>query len=137
MKFRNASVISITMAHVLTWIVVLFLVIGPVYQGTSVTAVASGEIPNEPTKTTATLIQVNGWGVLPILLVPVVLTGLALLTVLKTDAGQTRRKMRVWVLAVVLLVFCLLGSFSIGIFYLPSALLLVLSGILVTLGRGG
>ena len=74
---------------------------------------------------------------LPILLVPVVLTGLALLTVLKTDAGQTRRKMRVWVLAVVLLVFCLLGSFSIGIFYLPSALLLVLSGILVTLGRGG
>ena len=109
-------------AHVLAWLVVLFLAIGPVYQGASVTAVAPGEIPNEPTRTTATLIQVNGWGVLPILLVPAALTGLALLTVLKTEAGQTRRTVLVWVLAALLLVFCALGSFSIGIFTfrLPS-----------------
>jgi hypothetical protein len=136
LKLRDAAVISIIVAHVLAWLVVLFLVLGPVYQGTYVIEAAPGEIPGKPTRSTATLIQVNGWGVLPILLVPAALTGLALLTVLKTGAGQTRRTVVVWVLASLLLVFCALGSFSIGIFYLPSALALVLSGILVSLRRG-
>ena len=92
---------------------------------------------NEPTKTTATLIEVNGWRVLPILLVPAALTGLALVTILKTNAGQTRRRVFVWAPAVLLLGFCILGSFSIGIFYLPSALALVLSSILVSRSRRG
>ena len=65
-------------AHVLAWVVVLGLVFGPVYQGESVTAAAPGAPASEPTKTTATLIEVNGWRVLPILLVPAALTGLAL-----------------------------------------------------------
>ena len=89
------------------------------------------------TKTTATLIEVNGWRVLPILLVPAALTGLALVTVLKTNAGQTRRRVLVWAASVLLLGFCILGSFSIGIFYLPSALALVVSSILVSRSRRG
>ncbi len=137
MKRHNAAVVSTGIAHALAWVVVLGLVFGPVYQGVSVTAAAPGAPANEPTKTTATLIEVNGWGVLPILLVPAALTGLALLTVLRTNSGQTRRRVLVWVPAVLLLGFCILGSFSIGIFYLPSALALVLSIILVSLTRGG
>ena len=133
MKRRNAPVISIVVAHALAWIVALGLVFGPVYQGMSVTAVAPGDIAGEPIKTTATLIDVNGLRVLPLLLAPVVMTALALLAVLRTDAGQTRRKVLVWVLAVLLLGFCVLGSFSIGLFYLPSALALIIMGISTSL----
>ena len=135
MKRHNAAVVSTGIAHVLAWVVVLGLVFGPVYQGVSVSAVAPGAPANVPTKTTATLIEVNGWSVLPILLVPAALTGWALLTILKTNAGQTRRRIIVWVASVLLLGFCILGSFSIGIFYLPSALALVLSSILVARSR--
>ena len=135
MKRRDAAVISTGIAHVLAWVVVLWLVFGPVYQGVSVTPVAPGEVASQPTRTTATLIEVNGWRVLPILLVPAALTGLALITVLRTDAGQTRRRVLVWIPAVLLLGFCILGSYSIGIFYLPSALALVVSSILVSRSR--
>ncbi len=137
MKRHNAAVVSTGIAHVLAWVVVLGLVFGPVYQGVSVTAVAHGAPANEPTKTTATFIEVNGWRLLPILLVPAALTGLALITILKTNASQTRRRVLVWVASVLLLGFCILGSFSIGIFYLPSALALVVSSILVSRSRRG
>ena len=132
MNHPTGAVVSTVTAHVLAWVVVLGLVFGPVYQGESVTAAAPGAPASEPTKTTATLIEVNGWRVLPILLVPAALTGLALVTVLKTNAGQTRRRVLVWAASVLLLGFCILGSFSIGIFYLPSALALVVSSILVS-----
>ncbi len=135
MKRHNAAVVSTAIAHILAWVVVIGLVFGPVYQGVSVTASAPGAAANEPTKTTATLIEVNGWGVLPILLVPAALTGLALVTILKTNSGQTRHRVLVWVASVLLLGFCILGSFSIGIFYLPSALPLVFSSILVARSR--
>tara|TARA_B100000378_G_scaffold261160_1_gene242353 strand:- start:191 stop:619 length:429 start_codon:yes stop_codon:yes gene_type:complete len=132
LKRHNAAVVSTGIAHVLAWVVVLWLVFGPIYQAESVTAAVPGAPANEPTKTTATLIEVNGWCVLPILLVPAALTGLALVTILKTNAGQTSRRVLVWVASVLLLGFCILGSFSIGIFYLPSALALVVSSILVS-----
>ncbi len=135
MKRHNAAIVSAGIAHVLALVVVLWLVFGPVYRGGSVTPAAPGAPANEPTKTTATLIEVNGWRVLPILLVPAALTGLALLTVLRTNSGHTRRRVLVWVPAVLLLGFCILGSFSIGIFYLPSALALVVSSILVSRSR--
>ena len=118
---------STGIAHGLAWGVVIWLAFGSVYQGTSVAPVGPGETPNEPTRTSASLIEVNGWQVIPILLVPAALTGLALLTVLLTHTGQTRRKVLLWVLAVLLIVFCVLASFSLGIFYVPSALALLLT----------
>lgn len=135
MKFRNPAVLSTGIAHGLAWGVVIWLAFGPVYQGASVAPVGPGETPNEPTTSSASLIEVNGWQVLPILLVPSALTGLALLTVLLPHTGQTRRKVLLWVLAVLLLVFCVLVSFSIGIVYVPSALLLLLTAIGVSISR--
>ena len=135
MKTRNPAVFSTGIAHGLAWGVVIWLAFGSVYQGTSVAPVGPGETPNEPTRTSASLIEVNGWQVLPILLVPAALTGLALLTILLTHTGQVRRKVLLWVLTVLLLVFCILGSFSIGIFYFPSALALLLTAIGVSTSR--
>ena len=134
-EVANPSAFSTGIAHGLAWGVVIWLAFGSVYQGMSVAPVGPGETPNEPTRTSASLIEVNGWQVLPILLVPAALTGLALLTVLLTHTGQTRRKVLLWVLAVLLLVFCVLASFSLGIFYVPSALALLLTAIGVSTSR--
>ena len=135
MQIRNPAVFSTGIAHALARLVVIWLAFGPIYQGTSVVPVGPGETPNEPTRTSASLIEVNGWQVLPILLVPAALTGLALLTVLFTHTGQARRKTLLWLLTALLLVFYILGSFTIGIFYLPSALVLLLTAIGVSTSR--
>ena len=135
MKIRNPSVFSTGIAHVLAWVVVIWLAFGPIYQGTSMVPVAPGEARKEPTRTSASLIEVNGWGVLPIVMIPAALTGLAILTILLTHTGQARRKILLWVLTVLLLVFCVLGSFTIGVFYLPSALALLLTAIGVSTSR--
>ena len=134
-RFATPPVFSTGIAHALAWVVVIWLAFGPIYQGTSVVPVGPGETPNEPTRTSASLIEVNGWQVLPILLVPAALTGLALLTVLFTHTGQARRKTLLWLLTALLLVFYILGSFTIGIFYLPSALVLLLTAIGVSTNR--
>ena len=83
------------------------------------------------TQVTKTLIEVNGLSVvLPLLLTPVVLTGLALLAALLTGLGLANRKVLLWVSSVLLLGFCVVTIFSVGLFYLPAALALIVSAIL-------
>ena len=135
MKGNDGTVVLTGFAHALTWIPALLLVFGPVYQRVTTTAVTPGGVASESTRFTGTLIAVNGLRVLPILLVPVVLTGLALLAVLLTYDGQTRRKVVLWISAVLLLGFCALGIWTIGLFYAPAALALIFSAILGSFSR--
>ena len=135
MKRNDPVVISAGVAYALAWVVALFLVFGPVYQGVSVAPVAPGGAVSEPTRFTQTLIGANGPRVLPFLLAPVVLTALALFVALRTNAGQARRKVFLWVSAVLLMGFCAVGIASIGMVYLPAALTLVFSAVLGSLGR--
>ena len=113
----------------MAWGAGLWLVFGPVYQGVSVSASLPGEPSGEATRHTATLLEVNGLWVLWLLLVPVLLSGLALLAVAFTDAGQARRKASLWLAALALLAFCLVGILSIGLFYLPVALALLAAAV--------
>ena len=71
----------------------------------------------------------NGLWVLWLLLVPILLSGLALLAIRFTHAGQTRRKALLWAPALVLLAFCVVGILSIGLFYLPVALALLVAAV--------
>ena len=103
---RKSAVVSAVAAHVLTWVVGLWLVLGPVYQGFSVTAMTAGGVASESKRLTATLTEVNGLGVLLLLLAPVVLTALALLATLLTSIATAKRRVFLWVLAVLLLGFC-------------------------------
>ena len=135
MKRFDASVILTAIAHALTWIVVLWLAVGPVYQGVSVSALTSGDALSEWVYFTGTLIEANGLKVLPILLAPVVLTALTLAATLLLKAGQARRGVILWVLAVLLLGFCAVGIFTVGLFYLPAALALLFSAMLTSLSR--
>ena len=105
------------------------LVVGPVYQGVSQTAVTPGGVASESTRVTATFVEVNGLGVLSLLMVPVALTALALLAALITGVGFARRRVLLWVSSVLLLGACAVAIFSIGLFYLPAAVALIVSAV--------
>lgn len=94
----------------------LWLALWPcAYSGVSTTPTVPGEggAPVE-LRTCASLIQVNGAWVLALLFVPVVIGGAGYL------AARMQRRGLVWGAMGLLLAFCLVGAFSIGIYYMPS-----------------
>jgi hypothetical protein len=75
-----------------------------------------------------TLVEVNGRGVLAVLFVPV---GVAATGLLAASWQTTAGGFALWVLAIGLWFFCLASMFSVGMFYAPSALALLVSAALV------
>ena len=130
----GVTAISAWAAHGLAWGAGLWMALGPVYQGVSGTPTTPGESATYATRYTATLVEQNGLWVFWLLLVPIMLSALALLTIALTDAGQARRKALLWLPAIVLLAFCAVGIFSIGVFYLPAALALLCAAVAGSLG---
>jgi hypothetical protein len=87
-----------------------------------VAAVALAVIPGYATSTgnRSTLVSVNGAAVLLVLLVPVLLAASPLLA-----RGGARPVLLAASCGTVLSVFCVLGGFSVGSYYLPAAMLLL------------
>ncbi len=130
MKIKgNAAIVSALVSDALAWAASLWLLLWPYsYQGTSVTQTA-GEPAGQITETHASLLAVNGlWVIIP-LLIPVVITTLLLVTAISSN--RRAAKLPAWPLAAILLGFCILSGFSIGIFYLPSALVSIVTAILL------
>ncbi len=75
----------------------------------------------------ATLIQVNGYGVIVALLIPPVLTALTLLAVFRLHRG---RLILAWLAAFVLAAYVLLTALSIGPFYVPAMILSMTSAVM-------
>ena len=97
------------------------------YQGVSVTASPSGEVVERSER--ASLLAENGMWALGLLAVPVVLTGLWVF-------GAARGfRILLWSVAVVLLVFSVISSMTIGLFYLPAAVALLVAAGLCTSSR--
>ena len=63
------------------------------------------------------------------LLVPVILTGIALLAIQLTNKSQASRVVLLWGPVVLLLGFCFVAILSIGLFYLPAALVLLVAAL--------
>ena len=130
--------IAAWVAHLLAWAAGLGLVFAPAYRGVTTTPVqvdpATGQVigPNtlEMSSQTATLIEVNGLHAGLLLLVPIALTGLAVLAVRFTGVVWFLRKLLQGALAALFLVGCFLAMFSIGVFYIPSALALLVAACL-------
>ncbi len=126
----SAATISAWVAHALAWATGIWFVFGPAYAGESVTATRPGEPRGESTRVTMNLIEANGLDVVFWLLVPLVLTGIALLAVHRPGSSQPGRKALLWITAVALLGYCAVLIFSsIGVFYLPAALALLVAAI--------
>ena len=116
-------------AHALTWAAGVWFAVWPIYPGTSATPSAGGG-SGTVTHTTETLIEADGWPAVIALLIPILLTGLALVLVYATSRWRLVRKTMLWVLAVVLLGLCVVAIMSIGFFYIPAALALLVGTIL-------
>lgn len=112
-------------AHALAWVAGAWFALGPVYQGASISSEPAGEV----SRSTATLLEVNGWYGALALLVPVILTGIPVLANRLTRKSQTRRVVLLWGPAALLLGFCFLAILSIGPFYLPAALALLVAAL--------
>ena len=156
MKPPGAPVLASGVAHILAWGLTLWLATWPgLYQGVSATSVSvatrepdpqsTGSLPldtaaistppadgRESVRVSASLIQVNGFWVLGLLAIPLVLTGLGLISATMRRTGRaagSRYPWRLvgWVAALVLLGFCIVASFSVGLLYLPVTLLTLAS----------
>ncbi len=123
MRFSRAVYVSAWVALGLAVATGIYLAVGPTYQG--VEAVAAGESTVEVARFTATYIEVNGLRSVPLLLVPVVLSGLAVWTVYARDAGKIRRQAVLWIVPVALLGLCAVTFLSIGLLYLPTVIALL------------
>ena len=124
---RDLAFTAASCSHLLAWVAFALLVFVPFYQGESVTATSAGATPSQPLQVTATLIEVNGWSVLPFVLAPVAISGAGLLGVILVGPGMILRRAPLGASALLLLGFCIAGSFSIGMFYLPAALAMAVS----------
>jgi hypothetical protein len=101
---------------------------GPAYSSASETLVEArpdGTVPPPVVRTErASGLDVNGAKILPALLVPVLIAAAPLLVRRGTDPLATT------IAIVLLLAFVVLGSFTIGLLYLPSVALLALAALL-------
>jgi hypothetical protein len=104
--------------------VALFFLFGPVY-GTSSSEYsltqAGSQVVNPEVKGHATGLEVNGPQILFVLIIPIILALLPL-------ASRQHRRASFIVAGALTLAFCVVGAMSVGMFYLPSALLLLLAG---------
>ena len=97
----------------------------PVYRGMTVTATRPGEPPAEPVVHSATLLEVNGPDAVLLLLIPVLVTGVAVLALYVTRPQRPIRRFLLWIPGAILLGFCAVGILSIGALYLPAAIALL------------
>ena len=131
----GVATVSAWIAHAFAWAAGVFFAFGPVYQGESVTPALPGAPGGEVIPSSATAIEVNGLHVILLLLVPILLTAITLLGLRLQQT--TMRKILLWSPAVVLLGFCFVAIASIGMFYLPTALALLVAAIADLGGQEG
>ena len=116
------TVIAAWTAHLLSWAASFWLVLGPAYQGVSITTQGT-------TRVSATFIETNGLHVIWVLIVPVLLSGIALMALLRTCPGQTGRRLLLSTISGLFLGFCALGFLSFGLLYLPASLMLIIAAV--------
>ena len=127
MRSIGVATVSAWAAHTLAWVAGVGLAFIPFYQGQSVTASLPGEPGGEVTRFSSTLVETNGLYAMLLLLIPILLTGIALLAIQFPNRGQPGRKVLLWGLAVVFLGLCAVAMFSVGLFYVPAALALLVA----------
>lgn len=132
-KADRVADISAAVSHALAWAAFLWTVLDPcAYRGVSSTPVTVDGLDRGQTEVVhhcAFYSEINGlWAIVP-MFVPVILTGLALITLLIWKGPRLGAALILGGLAIVLLAFCVLGYLSYGIMYSPSALALIIAAI--------
>ena len=116
--------IAATVSLVLAVVAAAYLLLAQcAYRGISVSTSIPGG-PGTETQVCRSLIEVSGLSVARWILLPVVIVGFAVFLM------RARMRVGVWVLTILLLAFCVLTGFSIGLLFFPAALALLVSAIL-------
>ena len=131
MRRPRVAITAAVVAHLLTWGVLLIFAFGPVYSGYSSSS-DGGMVATQRSG-----LEVNGSYIFVPLMVPVVLTSIPIAALRFMDRRNLKRSLLLWIPFGLLTVFCVLAVWSIGIFCLPSALLLLVAAITDRDGRGG
>src|SRR5260370_31180948 len=112
---KTATLISFLLALAVSFL----LLVTPTYNGETRSEDAQGH--TTVTQTRATLLQVNGWWSLPSLVLPVLI---ALIPVLIPKRGVRIST------AILLGIFAIISGFTGGLFYVPSALAMIVAALL-------
>lgn len=140
MKSTGIATVLVLAAHVLAWAAFAFWVFVPSGTHSSIDpgpdgrcSIRDGQIDPGPdgeckvTEYSSTLLEDEGPRIIWVLLFPVLLTVTALVAVLFVHRLRWLRNALLWGSALVFLGFSLLSGFSIGLFYMPGALVLVVA----------
>ena len=128
MNRARVGIASAALAHFLAWAVSLYFAFYPcVYQGTTVTTQTGVTIRDSGCA--GSLVTVNGLGVLLVLVVPVVVTGLGLFATISNVVTYGVTRILLWSSGISMALICLLGALSVGALYIPAALAMIVSAI--------
>ena len=128
MNRAKLGIASAVLAHFLVWAVSLYFAFYPcVYQGSSVTTQTGVTI--RESGCSGSLVTVNGLGVLLVLAVPVLITGLGLFATISKIITYGVARVLLWASGISMPLVCLLGAFSIGALYIPAALAMLVAAI--------
>jgi hypothetical protein len=112
---RNRGRLAAGVAMALATIASVWLVVWPCFY----TGTTSG--PRGESTTCSSLIAETGTWVLSYLAIPIILTVLAFVALV------ARLRAVMWMLAILLFALCILAAWSIGVFYVPSAVALLIA----------
>jgi hypothetical protein len=101
----------------------IYLLNAPLYQHVKTVHTESGE---QTIQGTATLVEVNGTWVINQLLLVTLVSGVPLFVALRRS---TLHRLVTWVSALLLMAYSIAGSFTIGLAFMPSAILLLMAAI--------
>ena len=82
------------------------------------------------------LVAMEGLQALLALLAPIVISGLFLLVAVSEPGGRAVAVTLLWVTAMAMLGFCVLGAASIGLLYVPGALAMLIAAAFATSASG-
>ena len=113
MTRSRISLSAALISHVFAWAATIFFLFGPVYRPTG-----------------ATLIEVNGLSAALLIVIPVALTAITLIATLPNPAHPRLMLILRWAAFVLMFLFCVVSALSIGIFYLPSTIAMLVAAVL-------
>jgi len=118
-----ATVLS-GLAFLISIATTISLLNAPLYRGFETSCTESG---CETIETSQTLVEMNGSGVVYQLIVVILISSLPFLAAFARPAVQCPIT---WGAALIVLTYSIIGSLSIGLAFMPSAILLLIAGIL-------
>ena len=122
---RTFATILSGLAFFASIVATVFLLNAPLYSGMETSCTESG---CETIQVTKTLVEANGRWVIYQLVVVDFISGVPLLVAFRRSGSQ---RLATWVPALLLLAYSIAGGLSIGLAFMPAAILLLIAAILI------